>query len=108
MIKNLVIGSEGFIGKPFCRFLEEKGENIIRFDIKRGKKEDARFAKFDFKKIDRIYFLAWDVGGSKYLYESNLQLSQLNWNLKLMENVFEQLSKSKKPFLFFLSQVLDK
>lgn len=105
MVKNLVIGSEGFIGKPFCQFLEEKGEEVVRFDIKRKKSEDARTFKFDFNGIDRIYFLAWDVGGSKYLYESKLQLSQLQWNLKLMENIFEQLGKQKTKFLFASSQL---
>ena len=43
MQTNLVIGSDGFIGTPFCKFLEARGEKVIRFDVKRGKKEDARF-----------------------------------------------------------------
>jgi nucleoside-diphosphate-sugar epimerase len=107
MIRNLVIGSEGFIGKPFCRFLEYKGEEVVRFDIKKGKAEDARTFNFDFKDIDRIYFLAWDVGGSKYLYESKLQLSQLEWNLALMKNVFEHIQKQKTKFLFVSSQLAE-
>lgn len=105
MITNLVIGSEGFIGKPFCKFLDKKNEKVIHFDIQRDKKEDGRFFKFNFKNIDKIYFLAWDVGGSKYLYESKLQMSQLKWNLQLMTNVFEQIEKEKKEFLFVSSQL---
>ncbi len=108
MIRNLVIGSEGFIGKPFCKFLEKRGEKVIHFDIKKDKREDGRFFKFDFKDIDRIYFLAWDVGGSKYLYESKLQMSQLKWNLDLMTNVFNQLEEQKKTdFLFVSSQLTE-
>jgi len=107
MIKNLVIGSEGFIGKPFCSFLEEKGEEVARFDIKRSKREDGRFFKFNFKNFDRVYFLAWDVGGSKYLYDAKLQLSQLKWNLELMTNILGQLEKQKKPFLFVSSQLVE-
>ncbi len=107
MIKNLVIGSEGFIGKPFCNFLEQKGEEVIRFDIKKNKKEDARFFEFNFKNIDRIYFLAWDVGGSKYLYDSKLQMRQLKWNLELMTNVFAHIERQKKPFLFVSSQLVE-
>lgn len=107
MTTNLVIGSEGFIGTPFCRFLEEKGERVVRFDIKRDKKEDGRSFKFNFEGIDKIYFLAWDVGGSKYLYESKLQLSQLKWNLSLMENVFEHIERQKKDFLFVSSQLAE-
>jgi nucleoside-diphosphate-sugar epimerase len=108
MIKNLVIGSDGFIGKPLCEFLEkEKGEEVIRFDLKRGEKEDARFAKLPLDKVDRVYFLAWDVGGAKYLYDPNSQSFQLDWNLKLLSNVMPQLAESGKPFLFVSSQLAE-
>ena len=105
MINNLVIGSEGFIGTPFCKFLENKGEKVIHFDIRRSEKEDGRTFKFNFKNIDKIYFLAWDVGGSKYLYEPKLQMTQLKWNLSLMTNIFEYIGKEKKDFLFVSSQL---
>lgn len=107
MIKNLVIGSEGFIGKTFCSYLESVGEEVIRFDIKKSKDEDARFAKIDFNNIDRVYFLAWDVGGAKYLYKEDAQIHQLDWNLKLLSNVMTQLQVSKKPFLFVSSQLAE-
>lgn len=105
MQTNLVIGSDGFIGTPFCKFLESKGEKVIRFDIKRGKNEDARVARLPLTKIDKVYFLAWDVGGSKYLYVPKLQKNQFDWNLSLMKNVFDQVEKAKKPFLFVSSQL---
>lgn len=105
MKTNLVIGSDGFIGSPFCRFLEQKGEKVIHFDIKRGKSEDARSAKLPLKSVDKVYFLAWDVGGSKYLYEQKLQRNQLDWNLSLMKNVFDQVAAAKKDFLFVSSQL---
>lgn len=107
-MKNLVIGSEGFIGKSFCNFLESKGEEVIRFDIKRdSNKEDARFVKINFDNVDRVYFLAWNVGGAKFLYNPDLQLEQLDWNLKLLQNVMSQLGESKKPFLFISSQLAE-
>lgn len=105
MKTNLVIGSEGLIGKPFCRFLESKKEHVVRFDVKRGEQEDARFVTLPLAEVDQIYFLAWDVGGSKYLYEPKLQKNQLDWNLTLMKNVFDQVEKAKKPFLFVSSQL---
>lgn len=105
MKTNLVIGSDGFIGTPFCQFLEKKGEKVIRFDIKHGESEDARIEKLPLSSVDKVYFLAWDVGGSKYLYEPKLQKNQLDWNLVLMKNVFDQLEKSKKDFLFVSSQL---
>lgn len=101
----LVIGSEGFIGTPFCAYLEAKGETVIRFDIKRTEKEDARVVQLPLANVDAVYFLAWDVGGSKYLYEPKLQKNQLDWNLSLMKNVFDQLERAKKPFLFVSSQL---
>ena len=107
MIKNLVIGSDGFIGNYLCDFLEKQGESVVRFDIKRGEHEDARKAKIDFSEIDRIYFLAWDVGGAKYLYKESAQLYQLEWNLKLLSNLMPQIGKSGKPFLFISSQLAE-
>ncbi len=105
MITNLVIGSEGFIGKPFCKYLKSLNEKVIPFDIKRNEKEDGRIYHFDFKKIDRVYFLAWDVGGAKYLYNPDLQLYQLDWNLKLLINIMQHLGKNKTKFLFVSSQL---
>ncbi len=105
MITNLVIGSEGFIGKPFCQYLKNLGEEVIPFDIKRSKKEDGRACKFNFKGVDRVYFLAWDVGGSKYLYQEKLQLSQLHWNLQLLTNLMNQIEEQKPKFLFVSSQL---
>jgi nucleoside-diphosphate-sugar epimerase len=107
-MNNLVIGSEGFIGKSFCNFLESKGEKVTRFDIKRDEEnEDARHVKINMENIDRVYFLAWDVGGAKYLYKEDAQLNQLDWNLKLLHNVMKQLQETKKPFLFISTQLAE-
>ena len=105
MIRNLVIGSQGFIGRYFCRYLKKLGQEVTPFDIKRNPKEDARHFRFDFYQIDRVYFLAWDVGGSKYLYQAKTQLPQLKWNLRLLENVMLQLEKYHKKFMFASSQL---
>lgn len=106
-MKNLVLGSEGFIGNAFCNYLLSEGEEVVRYDIKRGAHEDARTAVIDFSGIDRVYFLAWDVGGAKYLYKDDVQLQQLDWNISLMQNVMNQLKESKKPFLFISSQLAE-
>lgn len=107
VIKNLVIGSEGFIGAPLCTYLEKRGEKITRFDIKRRKQEDGRTAKLPLQKFDRVYFLAWEVGGAKYLYKKNTQLHQLNWNVQLLNNIMPQLQKHKTPFIFTSSQLAE-
>lgn len=107
IMKNLVIGSEGFLGRYLCKFLEKKGEKVIHFDIKRGKKEDARYAKLPLRGIDKVYFLAWEVGGAKYLYKENTQLKQLKWNVELLNNVMTQLEKAKITFVFVSSQLAE-
>jgi nucleoside-diphosphate-sugar epimerase len=106
-MKNLVIGSDGFIGKPFCSYLESLGEEVIRFDLKQNKKQDARVSSLPLGKVDRVYFLAWDVGGSKYLYQEKTQLSQLTWNVELLQNVMSQLEKKKVQFMFASSQLVE-
>jgi nucleoside-diphosphate-sugar epimerase len=80
---------------------------VFVFYKKSKKKNDSRFFKFNFKNIDRVYFLAWDVGGSKYLFNENNQLSQLKWNIDLLKNTLNQLEEQKKDFLFVSSQFAD-
>lgn len=106
-MRNLVFGSEGFVGNPLIRYLESLGEEVIRFDIKHHASEDLRFCRLDLSDIDRVYFLAWEVGGAKYLYEQDSQFRQLDWNLRLMINVMPQLQKAGTPFLFVSSQLAE-
>lgn len=107
MVRNLVIGSEGFVGRPFCQYLRDQGESVVPFDIKRNPNEDARQEKINFENIDHVYFLAWDVGGAKYLYRHDAQFRQLDWNLKLLINIMPQLKERKVPFLFVSSQLAE-
>ena len=106
-MENLVLGSEGFVGQYLCDYLERKGENVVRFDIKRSNMEDVRFASLPLTGIDRVYFLAWDVGGAKYLYREDNQLHQLKWNMAILQNVMPQLEESKVPFVFTSSQLAE-
>lgn len=108
MVTNLVLGAEGFVGKPLCKFLEEKrGEKVVSLDIKSNPDSDCRHAILNLDNIDRVYFLAWDVGGAKYLYREDTQLQQLDWNLKLMLNVIPQIQAKGIPFLFISSQLAE-
>ena len=106
-MRNLILGSEGFVGTSLCRYLESNGEEIVRLDIKRSSDEDLRNASIDVGHLDRIYFLAWDVGGAKYLYLEETQHDQLDWNLKILLNVMPQLKLAKVPFLFVSSQLAE-
>ena len=105
MVTNLVLGSEGFVGNTFCSFLEGQGESVVRFDIKRSGNEDCRSSLLPLDGVDRIYILAWDVGGAKYLYKTDSQFRQLDWNLRILLNVFAQIQAAQVPFLFVSSQL---
>lgn len=106
-MRNLILGSSGFLGKRLCELLRERGEEVVEFDIKNDKKkQDARTATLSLDNIDRVYFLAWDVGGAKYLYKKDAQTFQMEWNSKLMDNVFPQIMNI--PFVFVSSQLSEK
>jgi nucleoside-diphosphate-sugar epimerase len=106
-MENLVLGSEGFVGRYLCDYLQRKGEGVVRFDIKRSHSEDVRFVPLPLKSVDKVYFLAWDVGGAKYLYRGDNQLHQLKWNMAILQNVMPQLEESKVPFVFTSSQLAE-
>lgn len=105
MTTSLVLGSEGFVGRPFCDYLERRGETVVRFDLQRGEHEDARVQVLPLDRVQQAYFLAWDAGGAKYLYREETQHQQLDWNLKLLLNVMPQLQAAKTHFVFVSSQL---
>jgi nucleoside-diphosphate-sugar epimerase len=107
-MKTLVLGSEGFIGKPFCNYLKSMGKEVVGLDIKYPGHHDLRYEYLDLEDVEAVYFLAWDVGGAKYLYEEDTQLYQLNWNIKLLSNIMPQLQTARIPFLFSSSQLAGK
>ena len=53
-------------------------------------------------EIDFVFFLACEVGGSKFLDDSNLTIQQqiIENNLKIYQVVFPYLARRKIPFLF--------
>ena len=98
---NLVLGSEGFLGRALCRYLE-RHERVIHYDIKLDPAQDLRSARLNLDGVDRVYLLAWDVGGAKYLFNPNTQKFQFEWNMKILANTLPQLDG--KPFMFVSSQ----
>lgn len=100
----LVLGSEGTIGTALCTLLEKYYYyNVTHYDISITPEHDLRISAPDMSNYDFIFFLAYDIGGSKYLLEQ--QTDFIDNNIKIMLNVFEQLRSSKKPFIFASSQM---
>ncbi len=109
--KILILGSDGQIGTHLVDFLKDKKRyKILKFDLVSGKSFDLR--NFNNKKLEKnikesdfVFFLAFDVGGSRYLKKYQKTFQFIINNLLIMGNVFRLLSKHKKKFIFASSQM---
>ena len=109
-MRILILGSAGQIGAYLSEYLLKKGYEVIQFDIVNNKSEDLTIIPNNYLeeciiKSDFIYFLAFDVGGSRYLKKYQHTFEFINNNSRLMTNTFNYLSKYKKPFVFASSQM---
>tara|TARA_Y100000992_G_scaffold284987_1_gene235581 strand:+ start:346 stop:1194 length:849 start_codon:yes stop_codon:yes gene_type:complete len=110
MKKILILGSSGQIGFHLKEYLGKKNYKVFNFDIVDGKSNDLRkknnlkLIKL-LKKSDYVFFLAFDVGGSRYLKKYQNSKNFIMNNMMIMSNTFDLLSKYKKPFLFASSQM---
>lgn len=111
-MKILVLGSEGQIGKPFCEFAETNGHTVYKIDKKLfGENQDLSkdsskgLLNEYLKRCDVVLFLAFEVGGSKFLERVDKTFDYISENIRLMDNCFSALNNSKKPFLFASSQM---
>lgn len=110
-MKILVLGSEGQIGSPFCIMAQKNGHEIVRFDKKITSTQDLS-TEVGYKTLsqtiqhcDVVIFLAFEVGGSKFLEKTDKTLDYISENVRLMDNTFRLLRVHKKPFLFASSQM---
>ena len=108
--KVLILGSEGQVGAHLKDYLKNKNYSVLEFDIATSKFQDLR--KFRNKKLANlirqssfIYFLAFDVGGSRYLNKYQNTFGFVSNNILLMQNTFELIRKYKKKFIFASSQM---
>ena len=110
MKKILILGSRGQIGSHLLNFLKKKNYKVYEFDLVNNNSEDLRINSNRkllsyIKKIDFVFFLAFDVGGSVYLKKYQNSYSFLMNNISIMKNTFELLYKEKKRFIFATSQM---
>ena len=106
MANYLVLGGEGFIGKALVNFLISEGNSVHSLDFRSDSKQDLRVIKINnLPDFDATFFLAWNVGGSKFLNQTSTWHSQFTDNIALINNVFPQLITASKPFLFVSSQL---
>jgi nucleoside-diphosphate-sugar epimerase len=109
-LKICILGSSGQIGSDLTEYLTVCGHTVTNFDIHRSSDEDLRL--YDNEKLaktisenDFCFFLAFDVGGSRYLNLNQNSYTFIDNNLRIMSNVFTLLDKFKTPFVFASSQM---
>ena len=107
---SLIIGSSGQIGNHLTSFLKNKKERVLEFDISITHKHDLRIPNNTILedyicKSDFIYFLAFDVGGSRYLKEYQNDPKFISNNMRIIENTMSLIGRYAKPFIFASSQM---
>jgi len=110
-MKNiLILGSDGQIGSYLKEYLLNKKFKVTGFDINSSIKQDLRvnnnkLLKRLVKNSDFVFFLAFDVGGSRYLKKYQNTFNFISNNMRIMENTFSLLKKQNKKFIFSSSQM---
>ena len=109
-MRVLILGSSGQVGAYLSEYLVKKGYEVTNFDILNNTNEDLRIIPNNYlerciKETDFIYFLAFDVGGSRYLKKYQNTFEFINNNSRIMVNTFNNLFKYKKRFVFASSQM---
>ena len=105
-----ILGSSGQIGAYLTEYLRNKGHDVREFDVINGEDQDmtkipnpelhARIATSEF-----VFFLAFDVGGSRYLKKYQHTFKFIDNNTRMMANAFGYLEQYKVPFIFASSQM---
>ena len=109
-MKVTILGSSGQIGAYLSDYLTEKGHAVVGIDAVDGPHNDLRvtpntYVESAIESADFVFFLAFDVGGSRYLKKYQHTFDFVNNNTRIMANVFGLLEKYNKPFVFASSQM---
>jgi nucleoside-diphosphate-sugar epimerase len=109
-MKYLVLGSAGQIGSALVPYLERRGHRVWGLDIENAPAQDLRRVDNEIlidrvRRADFVVFLAFDVGGSRYLRTCQHSSTFLSNNVKIMDNTFSVLQRFPTPFLFSSSQM---
>lgn len=109
-MKVTILGSSGQIGAYLTEYLKNKGHIVVEFDIANADWQDmTRIPNINLhdalQDTDFCFFLAFDVGGSRYLKKYQHTYDFINNNTRLMANGFQYLQKFNIPFVFASSQM---
>ena len=109
-MKILNLGSSGQIGAYLSEYLRDKGHTVIDFDKEETPNHDMtvipnQYLENAIETADFVFFLAFDVGGSRYLKKYQHTFQFIDNNARLMANAFGLLKKYNKRFIFASSQM---
>jgi len=110
MKKICILGSEGQVGKALEEFLIYQNYDVTGIDIVKNLFHDLRASnsfviEHSIENSDFVFFLAFDVGGSRYLKKYQHEFEFIENNTAIMKETFSLLKKYNKPFLFASSQM---
>jgi nucleoside-diphosphate-sugar epimerase len=109
-MKVLILGSSGQIGAYLTEYLSNKGHEVFEYDIVKCEEQDlTQIPNLTLdhlvKECDFVFFLAFDVGGSRYLKKYQHTFKFIDNNARMMVSVFGLLEKYNKRFVFASSQM---
>ena len=109
-MKITVLGSSGQIGAYLTEYLRGKGHTVHEFDSVNGPHQDmTEIPNPELHRVimdsDFVFFLAFDVGGSRYLKKYQHTFKFIDNNARLMANAFGLIEKYNKRFVFASSQM---
>lgn len=107
-MRVLILGSAGQVGNYLSEYLKSSNK-VTTFDIVDSPNEDIRldnsYLEECIKNSDFVHFLAFDVGGSRYLKKYQNTFDFIHNNISIMKNVFDKIHRYAKPFIFASSQM---
>ena len=109
-MKITILGSSGQIGAYLTEYLRNKGHHVTEFDKNNSYHEDMTkipnpFLRNAIMESDFVFFLAFDVGGSRYLKKYQHTFKFIDNNARMLAGAFEHLAEHGKPFIFASSQM---
>ena len=109
-MKITILGSSGQIGAYLTEYLRNKGHHVTEFDKNNSYHEDMTkipnpFLRNAIMESDFVFFLAFDVGGSRYLKKYQHTFKFIDNNARMLAGAFEYLDEYKTPFVFASSQM---
>src|ERR1044072_26172 len=100
--RELVLGGDGLIGSTLVQALTARGHKVTSLDLKNGCAL-REVSDEPFRESDRVWFLAWDTGGARYIEAVDRQHEQYKHNCQLPVRGLDGLARTRTPFLFVSS-----